>query len=76
MVKVDEEKRRIVIVGTPERFIVDNKIGYKIPVKHFDENGDIGDEISYLSVSEEQMMDMIAMAKEMFKDEEADKAYV
>ena len=70
------EKKRVVVVGTPERVISDNKISYKIPTKTFSENGEIGDTITYVTISEEDMTHMIDVAKHMSKDDEASRAYV
>lgn len=68
-------KRRIVIVDSPKRVIENNKIFYKIPIKTFDEIGNIGDEITFLTVTEEQMTNMLNAARETFEDNETNKAY-
>jgi hypothetical protein len=80
---IDEEldlntgkKKKFMIVGTPERIIANNKISYKIPIRLFNDNGKIKEQTSFINVSEEDMMSMLKMAKEMFADEEANKAYV
>lgn len=70
------EKKKFMIVGVPERIIVDNKISYKIPVKLYNDDGIIKEQTSYITVSEEDMMNMLRMAKEMFADEEINKSYV
>ncbi len=72
------ERKKVVIVGIPERLVVDNEVSYKIPVKNFDENGNVEDKIKYITVSERQMLDIIEMAKEHFdfKNKDVDRAYV
>lgn len=68
--------KRFVIVGIPERVIADNKISYKLPVRIYNDNETIGEQIRYLSVSEKDMMELLAKAKEMFANDETNKAYV
>ena len=70
-----EGKKRFRIIGIPERVIVDNKISYKIPVKIIG-NDDIEENmVKYLSVTEEEMLEMLNLAKGYFSDEEANRAY-
>ena len=68
--------KRFMIVGIPERVIADNKISYKLPVKIYGSDGVIEKQTRYLSVSEKDMMELLAKAKEMFADEEINKSYV
>ena len=71
-----EKKNRFVIIGIPERIITDNKISYKIPVKLYSEDNSIKEKTTHITVSEEDMISMLKMAKEMFADEEINKSYV
>ena len=71
-----EGKKRFRIIGIPERVIVDNKISYKIPVVMIGDD-DIEEDITkYLSVTEEEMLEMLNLAKGYFSDEDANVAYV
>lgn len=72
----DSHKQRFVIIGVPERVIADNKISYKIPVRLYNEDDSIKEKTTHITVSEEDMMSMLKMAKEMFADEEINKSYV
>lgn len=71
-----EGKKRFRIIGIPERVIVDNKISYKIPVKIIG-NDDIEEsDTKYLSVTEDEMVEMLNLAKGYFDNEDANVAYV
>ena len=71
-----EGKKRFRIIGIPERVIVNNKISYKIPVKMIDDNDIEESDTKYLSVTEEDMMEMLNLAKGYFDNESANVAYV
>lgn len=65
---------KFVIVGIPKRLIEDNKVNYVIPVKILDNDGNLENEIKYLTVTEKDMMEMLTLAKERF-GEDIEKAY-
>lgn len=70
-----EGKKRFRIIGIPERAITENKISYKLPVKVIDSDDNEEDDIKYLSVSEEEMIEMLNLAKEHFSDKDTNIAY-
>lgn len=75
-----DEHKKFMIVGVPKRVINNNLIFYKLPVRLIDENDNVENVVKYLSVTEEDLMDLMNIAKQMFCDEEkqseVNKAYV
>ena len=71
-----EGKKRFRIIGIPERVIAENKISYKIPVIMMSDDDIEDDMVKYLSVTEEEMLEMLNLAKGYFSDEDANVAYV
>lgn len=69
-------RKRFRIIGIPERVIVDNKINYKVPIVIIGDDDIEESDTKYISVAEEEMLEMLNLAKEYFSDEDVNVAYV
>ena len=74
--KNKNKNKKFMIIGIPERIIANNVISYKLPIRFIDEKDNIENETKYINISEEDMINMLNNAKESFKKDDIDKAYV
>jgi len=70
-----EGEKKFRIIGIPERVIKNDIITYRLPVKMISENDIEESNTKYLSISEEELMEMLNLARGYFDNESANVAY-